>query len=195
MDSPALWPLVAYGAILCTLMLAVLLLTWLLGERHQAGAADEPFESGIVGIGDARLRFPAKFYLVAMFFVIFDVEALFLFAWAIAARQVGWVGYVEMAVFMGVLHWLMYGASAPWSGEPPARRRAWRKGIERNAVTPKRCSMNPRNQHAVVVEQGRTKSAGAGCPCRYGRRDATQRRPDASAGSDRLGTQELGMAV
>ena len=103
MDSPALWPLVAYGAILCTLMLAVLLLTWLLGERHQAGAADEPFESGIVGIGDARLRFPAKFYLVAMFFVIFDVEALFLFAWAIAARQGGWVGYVEMAVFMGVL--------------------------------------------------------------------------------------------
>lgn len=103
MSSPALWPLAAYGAILGMLMLALLLLTWLLGERHQAGAADEPFESGIVGVGDARLRFPAKFYLVAMFFVIFDVEALFLFAWAVAAREVGWTGYVEMAVFVGTL--------------------------------------------------------------------------------------------
>ena len=103
MHSPTLWPLVVYGAILGMLMFGLLWLTWLLGERHQAGAADEPFESGIVGVGDTHLRFPAKFYLVAMFFVIFDVEALFLFAWAIAARQVGWVGYVEMAVFMGVL--------------------------------------------------------------------------------------------
>lgn len=103
MSSPAIWPLVAYGAILGVLMLALLLLTWVLGERHQASAADEPFESGIVGTGEAHLRFPAKFYLVAMFFVIFDVETLFLFAWAVAAREVGWVGYVEMAVFVGTL--------------------------------------------------------------------------------------------
>lgn len=103
MSTPALWPLVAYGAILGVLMLAVLLLTWVLGERHQPGAADEPFESGIVGLGDARLRFPAKFYLVAMFFVVFDVEALFLFAWAVSAREVGWTGYAEMAVFVGTL--------------------------------------------------------------------------------------------
>ena len=103
MNPPAIWPLAAYAAILGALMLAVLMLTWLLGERHQAGAADDPFEAGIVGAGDAHLRFPAKFYLVAMFFVIFDVEALFLFAWAIAARQLGWVGYVEMAIFVGIL--------------------------------------------------------------------------------------------
>lgn len=103
MSSPALWPLAAYGAILGVLMIALLLSTWLLGERHKPGAADEPFESGIVGVGDTRLRFPAKFYLVAMFFVIFDVEALFLFAWAVAARQVGWIGYVEMAVFVCIL--------------------------------------------------------------------------------------------
>jgi NADH-quinone oxidoreductase subunit A len=103
MNSPALWPLAAYGAILCVLMLAVLLLTWLLGERHKAGAADEPFESGIVGTGNDRQRFPAKFYLVAMFFVIFDVGALFLFAWAVAAREVGWIGYAEMAIFVGTL--------------------------------------------------------------------------------------------
>lgn len=103
MSSPVLWPLAAYGAILGVLMFALLLLSWLLGERHQAGAADEPFESGIVGVRNTQLRFPAKFYLVAMFFVIFDVEALFLFAWAVAARQVGWIGYVEMSIFVGTL--------------------------------------------------------------------------------------------
>lgn len=103
MTSAPVWPLVAYAAILGVLMIAVLLLTWLLGERHQPGAADEPFEGGIVGVGGTDLRFPAKFYLVAMFFVIFDAEALFLFAWAIAARQVGWTGYFEMAIFVGTL--------------------------------------------------------------------------------------------
>lgn len=103
MSSPVVWPLVAYAAILGLLMLALLVLAWIVGERHQAGAADEPFESGIVGVGDTRLRFVAKFYLVAMFFVIFDVEAVFLFAWAVAARQVGWIGYAEMVVFVGVL--------------------------------------------------------------------------------------------
>lgn len=103
MNSPVLWPLVAYGAILGVLMLVLLLLSWSLGERHKVGAADEPFESGIVGVGDTQLRFPAKFYLVAMFFVIFDIEALFLFAWAVAARQVGWIGYAEMVVFVGIL--------------------------------------------------------------------------------------------
>lgn len=104
MQTSPLWPLVAYAAILVTLMVAVLIATHLIGERHQRGtAADEPFESGIVGIGDARLQFSARFYLIAMFFVIFDVEALFVFAWAIAVHEVGWAGYFEMLVFLGIL--------------------------------------------------------------------------------------------
>src|SRR5574337_181462 len=97
MQTPPLWPLVAYAAILVVLLVAVLIATHLTGERHTAAAADEPFESGIVGVGDSRLRLSAKFYLVAMFFVIFDVEALFVFAWAIAWRDVGWPGYIELA--------------------------------------------------------------------------------------------------
>ncbi len=103
MQTTPLWPLVAYAAILVVLMIAVLVATYLLGERHTAAAADEPFESGIVGVGDSRLRLSAKFYLIAMFFVIFDVEALFVFAWAIAWRDVGWPGYIELAVFIGIL--------------------------------------------------------------------------------------------
>ena len=54
-------------------------------------------------VGYARFRFPVKFYLVAMFFVIFDLETVFIFAWAVAFRDVGWVGYIDMLVFVGVL--------------------------------------------------------------------------------------------
>ncbi len=103
MEPKPLWPLLAYLAILIVLMVVVLAASHLTGERHNAPAADDPFESGIVGIGAGRLRFPAKFYLIAMFFVIFDVEALFVFAWAIAWRDVGWAGYIELVVFIGIL--------------------------------------------------------------------------------------------
>ncbi len=103
MQTTPLWPLVAYAAILIALMIIVLVATHLLGERHNAADADLPFESGIIGVGNSRLRLSAKFYLIAMFFVIFDVEALFVFAWAIAWRDVGWLGYFELAVFIGIL--------------------------------------------------------------------------------------------
>jgi NADH-quinone oxidoreductase subunit A len=118
----ALWPLLAYAAILVVLLAAVLMITHLSGERHNAAAADEPFESGIVGVGDARLRRAARFYLIAMFFVIFDVEALFVFTWAIAWREVGWAGYVEMAVFIGILlaalAYLWRLGALDWGPEP-----------------------------------------------------------------------------
>ncbi len=102
MNSP-LWPLVVYFVLAVALIGALIALSYYLGERHRARAADEPFESGIVTVGYARLRLSAKYYLVAMFFVIFDVEALFLYAWAVSARDVGWTGYVEALVFIGIL--------------------------------------------------------------------------------------------
>ena len=54
-------------------------------------------------MGNARLRFSAKFYLVAMFFVIFDVEALYLFAWSVSVRESGWVGFIEATIFISLL--------------------------------------------------------------------------------------------
>jgi NADH-quinone oxidoreductase subunit A len=78
-------------------------LSSLLGQRHTDRATGEPYESGIVSTGSARLRLSAEFYLVAMFFVIFDLEAVFIFAWAIAFREVGWAGYSEILVFIGIL--------------------------------------------------------------------------------------------
>lgn len=78
-------------------------ISYVLGSRHRGKAAELPFESGIVSVGSARLRFPAKFYLIAMFFVIFDLEAVYVFAWAIAFRDVGWAGYVEILIFIAIL--------------------------------------------------------------------------------------------
>ncbi len=102
-QSPALWPLAVYFLLVIVLMAGIVTLSYLSGERHTARAADEPFESGMEPTGSARLRLSARFYLIAMFFVIFDVEALFLYAWAIAVREAGWAAYVEALVFIGIL--------------------------------------------------------------------------------------------
>lgn len=97
------WPLVVYFFAVASLAVAMVVLGSSLGERHVGKAAIEPFESGVVPVEYARVRLSAKFYLVAMFFVIFDLEAVFIFAWAISARDVGWAGYAEMLVFIGIL--------------------------------------------------------------------------------------------
>ena len=98
-----LWPLGVYVAIVFGLVGAMLGLSYLLGQRHHDRSTDFPYESGIVSEGSARVRLSAKFYLVAMFFVIFDLEAVFLFAWAVAVRETGWTGYVEVFIFISVL--------------------------------------------------------------------------------------------
>jgi NADH-quinone oxidoreductase subunit A len=103
MQAGVLWPLLVYSAAVVVLAAGMLILSYLLGERHKEKATGEPYESGIPPTGSARLRFDVKFYLIAMFFVIFDLEAAFLFAWAIAFRELGWLGFVEVVVFVGVL--------------------------------------------------------------------------------------------
>jgi NADH-quinone oxidoreductase subunit A len=85
---------------LCAFMVGV---SSLLGGRSHGVSKSLPFESGIVGTGDARLRFSVKFYLVAMLFVIFDIEAVFLFAWAIVIPEVGWAGFWGATVFILIL--------------------------------------------------------------------------------------------
>ena len=103
MHAGVLWPLLVYSAAVVVLVAGMLGLSYVLGERHKEKATGEPYESGMPPTGSARLRFDVKFYLIAMFFVIFDLEAAFLFAWAIAFRELGWLGYVEVVVFVGVL--------------------------------------------------------------------------------------------
>jgi len=101
--STALWPLLIYFAATLVLVTAMLGLSYVLGQRHRGKATDEPYESGIVSTGTAQVRFDVRFYLVAMFFVIFDLETIFIFAWAVAVRELGWTGYVEILIFIGIL--------------------------------------------------------------------------------------------
>ena len=96
--------LVLYIALVIGLCVVMLGLSWVLGERTRYTRATlDPYESGILHVGFARYRFSAKFYLMAMFFVIFDLEAVFVYAWAVSARESGWPGYIEMVVFLLIL--------------------------------------------------------------------------------------------
>ena len=102
MDVP-LWPLVVYAVAVLSLAAAIVVVSWLLGQRHSGPATGQVYESGFPPTGSARLRFSIDFYLVAMFFVVFDVESIFIFAWAIAWRELGWAGYIEVLVFIAIL--------------------------------------------------------------------------------------------
>ncbi len=97
------WPLVVYFVVVIGLAVLLITASYLLGERHRERATDFPYEGGIVSEGTARVRLSVEFYLVGAFFVIFDVEAVFVFAWAGAGRALGWTAYVELLVFVGVL--------------------------------------------------------------------------------------------
>jgi NADH-quinone oxidoreductase subunit A len=121
-----MWPLIVYFAFVVVLVSTVLLLSYLLGQRHSEPATGEPYEGGIVSEGSARVRVSARYYLVAVFFVIFDLEAAFLFAWAGAAREVGWAGYCEVLLFIAVLvaslAYIWRVGALDWSREPRRSR-------------------------------------------------------------------------
>jgi NADH-quinone oxidoreductase subunit A len=114
-----------YAALALILVAVMVGLGHFLGPRHIAPATVHPFESGIVTVGDARVRFQVQFYLVAMFFVVFDLESVFIYTWAVAARKVGLSGYLEILVFIGVLIaaliYLWRVGALDWT---PARSRA-----------------------------------------------------------------------
>jgi NADH-quinone oxidoreductase subunit A len=103
MDPVVVWPLAVYIGLVILLAGAMIGISYVLGERHKGRATGEPYESGIVPTGSARLRFDVKFYRVATFFVIFDLEAAFIFAWALSVRELGWPGYVGIVVFISIL--------------------------------------------------------------------------------------------
>lgn len=75
----------------------------LLGPKRYNEAKHEPYESGILPFGDAKRRFPVQFYVVAVLFILFDVEVILMYPWAVAARKLGVFGLVEMAIFLVIL--------------------------------------------------------------------------------------------
>jgi NADH-quinone oxidoreductase subunit A len=98
-----LWPLFLYAGIVIVLLGAILTLSYLLGQHHNDRATGKPYEGGIEQTGSARLRFSAQFYLVAMLFVIFDIEAVFIMLWALGFYELGWPGYIGASVFVAQL--------------------------------------------------------------------------------------------
>ena len=99
----SLWPFLVYVAAVLLLVATMLGLSWLLGQRRANRATNMPFESGVLSVGSPQIHISVEFYLVAIFFVIFDLETAFVVAWAVAARELGWPGYVELVIFISVL--------------------------------------------------------------------------------------------
>ena len=92
---------VALCGVVATLML---IMSWLLGPKRPSEVKLQIFETGNPPIGSLRgHRFPVKFYLVAILFIVFDIEVVFMYPWAVAYRSLGWFGLAEMAVFVAVL--------------------------------------------------------------------------------------------
>lgn len=71
----------------------------LLGPRRPSRVKSSPFECGSDPIGDARQRFGVKFYVVALLFIVFDIEAIFIYPWAVLLKELGWGGYLSMGIF------------------------------------------------------------------------------------------------
>jgi NADH-quinone oxidoreductase subunit A len=99
----AVWPAALYAALVLLLAGLILLVSHLLGERQRHAPDTEQYESGIKPAGPLPKRLSVKFYQVALYFVIFDLEAVFIFAWAVNARRLGWAGYAEIVVFVVLL--------------------------------------------------------------------------------------------
>ena len=96
-------PIFVHLTFVAALVVLLLTLHTLLGGSHPLPGKSEPYESGVWPIGSARERVPIRYYLIAMLFLLFDIEAVFMYPWAVVARTLGVFGLVEMLTFIGIL--------------------------------------------------------------------------------------------
>jgi len=101
--EPAVFSLVIYGMMIFALVTALLFIASWLGEKKINPDKLIPYESGIIPTGSARLRYPIPFFLVAVFFLIFDVEGAYIFSWAISCDELGWSGWLQISFFIIML--------------------------------------------------------------------------------------------
>ena len=112
------FPVLLQVAIAMAVAALMLGLSYLLGKKVRNRVKDMPYESGIIPIGDARQRFSVKFYLVGMLFILFDIEAIFLYPWAVVYRQLKMFAFVEMLIFIVLILcgfffiWTLFALSA-----------------------------------------------------------------------------------
>jgi NADH-quinone oxidoreductase subunit A len=101
--QPGIVALAMYVFIVCVVIGMLLFLAGFLGERKPHPEKQRPYECGVIPTGSAWILFPVPFYLMAIFFLIFDVEALYIFSWAVAFYELGWLGWLQIAFFIIVL--------------------------------------------------------------------------------------------
>lgn len=130
MIMPAEWSAIVYLLASLGLVVFMLVVPRLLGGRSSGSQKQENFEAGVVSAGTARIRLSAKFYLVAIFFVIFDLEALYLYAYAVSVHEVGWAGFASAFVFIAILFvGLVYEMRLGAMNWAPADKRIKKKRI------------------------------------------------------------------
>ena len=101
--EPGIFALTVYGVLVLALIAVMLFFASWLGERKPGREKSRAYECGVIPTGTARLRYPVPFYLVAIFFLIFDVEGAYIFSWAVACEELGWTGWMQMSFFIIVL--------------------------------------------------------------------------------------------
>ena len=118
-------PLLIQVTVAVGLAAVMVLLSHLLGKHKWTRAKNTAYECGITPTGDAQSRFSVKFYMVAMLFILFDVEAVFLYPWAVIARQLKMFGFIEMAVFVVLIlsgfFYIWKKGALDWASEHPHR--------------------------------------------------------------------------
>ncbi|SPF36357.1 NADH-quinone oxidoreductase subunit A [Candidatus Sulfopaludibacter sp. SbA4] len=121
------FPVLVQAIIAMALAAGLLSVSYLLGKRVRNKVKDIPYESGIVPTGDARQRFSVKFYLVGMLFILFDIEAIFLYPWVVVYRELKMVAFVEMLVFVVLIlsgfFYIWKKGALDWSGSNPDSRK------------------------------------------------------------------------
>lgn len=103
LEITGFWAFIIYAVSAIGVVAFMIGFSHVLGERHEARFRNEPFESGMPITGDARIRYSSHFYMIAMFFVIFDLDAAYVITYAIAYKELGWAGYIGVATFIGIL--------------------------------------------------------------------------------------------
>ncbi len=101
--TPGIFSLSLYIIVVLVITATLLFICSWLGEKKPAPEKQRPYECGIIPTGTARLKYPIPFYLIAIFFLIFDVEGAFIFSWAVACKHLGWSGWLQMSYFIFVL--------------------------------------------------------------------------------------------
>ena len=96
-------PLLILFTVSAAAALGILIITQILNPRRPTPQKEMPYESGMIPLGDTRGRFSVKFYMVAISFIIFDLETVFLIPWAVEIRELGWSAFVAVTMFVVVL--------------------------------------------------------------------------------------------